>query len=67
MDGYPDEWRRNGALSLPARRDDLVGLAEKVGEAILRDPPGLVVCGSRGGYAYGKTLFPLRPVVKCDE
>ena len=49
MDGYPDEWRRNGALSLPARRDDLVGLAEKVGEAILRDPPGLVVCGSRGG------------------
>lgn len=46
---YPTNWRNNDRLNL--KRDDnkgLMGLTNRVGEYIMKDPPCVIICGSRG-------------------
>jgi hypothetical protein len=46
---YPKNWNQNDQLVLGKDdKDGLKGLANKVGEEILKNTPDIIVCGSRG-------------------
>lgn len=46
---YPSEWRDNESIVLnETDRKGLKGLANRVGKKILKNPPSVIICGSRG-------------------
>ena len=46
---YPSNWRENDQLRLPDRTTrDLVGYAKVVFKRIQKNPPEVIICGSRG-------------------